>query len=524
MSHCRAPRPCCPPSRPPVPSSRRVRPGRARPVASAAPRELGALLRLSRVLRPARGRATTSAPSPASRSRPARRTSGATSRCCRCPTDVAEHPEHRARASPGWSGPTTSPASWASKTLWVKDDSGNPTHSFKDRVVAVALTAARELGFTVLACPSTGNLANAVAAAAARAGIRSVVLIPNDLERPKVVTTAVYGGTLVAVDGNYDDVNRLASEIAGEEEDWAFVNVNVRPVLRRGLQDARLRGRRAARLAAARAGRRPGRVRLAADQDRQGLPRAGRARPGRGHAVPDLRRAGRPAARRSRAAFKDGHDVVRPVRPDTIAKSLAIGNPADGPYVLDVARRTGGAVEDVTDDEIRDGIRLLARTEGIFAETAGGVTVATLKKLRRDRPARPRRRDRRLQHRRRAQDPRRRRRPGRARPRPSRPTYDAFRPPPASGPGMSVQVRVPTILRTYTGGARRSPPRARPRRGHRHPGARTRASARVVDEQGQLRRFVNVYVGQRGRAVRRRPRDADADGAQLSIIPAVAGG
>ncbi len=120
------------------------------------------------------------------------------------------------------------------KRLWVKDDSGNPTHSFKDRVVAVALSAARELGSTVFACPSTGNLANAVAAAGARAGMKTVVLIPEDLERPKVITTAVYGGTLIAVKGNYDDVNRLASEIAGEEEGWAFVNVNVRPYYAEG--------------------------------------------------------------------------------------------------------------------------------------------------------------------------------------------------------------------------------------------------------------------------------------------------
>ncbi|MEP6666551.1 MAG: threonine synthase, partial [Nocardioidaceae bacterium] len=120
------------------------------------------------------------------------------------------------------------------KTLWVKDDSGNPTHSFKDRVVAVALAAARELGLEILACPSTGNLANAVAAAAARAGIKSVVFIPDDLERAKILTTAVYGGTLVAVKGNYDDVNRLASEIAGEEANWAFVNVNVRPYYAEG--------------------------------------------------------------------------------------------------------------------------------------------------------------------------------------------------------------------------------------------------------------------------------------------------
>src|SRR5690349_22527815 len=120
------------------------------------------------------------------------------------------------------------------RKLWVKDDSGNPTHSFKDRVVAVALAAARELGFTVLACPSTGNLANAVAAAAARAGIRSVVMIPANLEQQKILTTAAYGGTLVAVDGNYDDINRLAGEIAAEQEDWAFVNVNVRPYYAEG--------------------------------------------------------------------------------------------------------------------------------------------------------------------------------------------------------------------------------------------------------------------------------------------------
>ena len=120
------------------------------------------------------------------------------------------------------------------RSLWVKDDSANPTHSFKDRVVACALAAARELGFTTLACPSTGNLANAVAAAAARAGIRSVVLVPADLEQQKIVTTAVYGGTLVAVEGNYDDVNRVASELAGEHDDWAFVNVNVRPYYAEG--------------------------------------------------------------------------------------------------------------------------------------------------------------------------------------------------------------------------------------------------------------------------------------------------
>jgi threonine synthase len=149
------------------------------------------------------------------------------------PADIATLPG----LSPGWTRLVKADnlaRELGLRSLWIKDDSGNPTHSFKDRVVAVALSAARELGFTVLACPSTGNLANAVAAAAAKAGIRSVVLVPSDLEQQKIVTTAVYGGTLVAVEGNYDDVNRLASEIAGEEEGWAFVNVNVRPYYAEG--------------------------------------------------------------------------------------------------------------------------------------------------------------------------------------------------------------------------------------------------------------------------------------------------
>ncbi|MDQ3627372.1 MAG: threonine synthase [Actinomycetota bacterium] len=264
--------------------------------------------------------------------------------------------------------------------LWVKDDSGNPTHSFKDRVVAVALSAARELGMTVLACPSTGNLANAVAAAAARAGIKSVVLIPEDLERAKVVTTAVYGGTLVAVKGTYDDVNRLAQEIASEEEGWAFVNVNVRPYYAEGSKTLGYE------VTEQLGWRLPRQVVIPVASGSQ-LTKVDK---GFGELVSlglvgdsPYRIFGAQAQGCSpvSAAFKQGHDVVRPVRPDTIAKSLAIGNPADGPYVLDAVRRTGGAVEDVTDEEVRAGIALLARTEGIFAETAGGVTVATLKKL-----------------------------------------------------------------------------------------------------------------------------------------------
>ena len=266
------------------------------------------------------------------------------------------------------------------KSLWVKDDSGNPTHSFKDRVVAVALAAARELGFTVLACPSTGNLANAVGAAAARAGIRSVVFIPEDLEHAKIISTAVYGGTLIAVQGNYDDVNKLASEIAGEQTDWAFVNVNVRPYYAEGSKTL------AYETAEQLGWRLPEQVVIPVASGSQ-LTKVDK---GFGELIKlglvddaPYKIFGAQATGCSPVAeaFREGWDIVRPVKPDTIAKSLAIGNPADGPYVLDTCRRTGGAVEHVSDDEVRDGIQLLARTEGIFAETAGGVTVANLRKL-----------------------------------------------------------------------------------------------------------------------------------------------
>ncbi len=266
------------------------------------------------------------------------------------------------------------------RRLWVKDDSGNPTHSFKDRVVAMALSAARELGLTVFACPSTGNLANAVAAAAARAGMKSVVFIPHDLETPKVVTTAVYGGTLVAVKGNYDDVNRLASEIAGEEDGWAFVNVNVRPYYAEGSKTLGFE------VGEQLGWRLPEQVVIPVASGSQ-LTKVDKAfgelgRLGLVEETPyKIFGAQATGCSPVAAAFKEGHDVVRPVKPSTIAKSLAIGNPADGNYVLDVARRTGGVVEDVSDDEVLEGIQLLARTEGVFAETAGGVTVATLKKL-----------------------------------------------------------------------------------------------------------------------------------------------
>jgi threonine synthase len=295
------------------------------------------------------------------------------------PANVTETPN----TEPGWTRLVRADQlaeSLGMRAVWVKDDSGNPTHSFKDRVVAVALAAARELGFKVLACPSTGNLANAVAAAAARAGIRSAVFVPSNLEQQKIITTAVYGGLFVTVDGNYDDVNRLASEIAGEQEDWAFVNVNVRPYYAEGSKTLGYE------IAEQLGWRLPDQIVIPVasgsqltkiDKAFQELIKLGLV-DDKPYKVFGAQAAGcDPVA----AAFKAGHDVVRPVKPDTIAKSLAIGNPADGPYVLDIARRTGGAVEDVTDAEVVEGIRLLARTEGIFGETAGGVTVATLRKL-----------------------------------------------------------------------------------------------------------------------------------------------
>src|SRR6266436_6219985 len=266
------------------------------------------------------------------------------------------------------------------RRLWIKDDRGNPTHSFKDRVVAVALAAATEMGFKVLACPSTGNLANAVAAAAARAGIRSVVMVPANLEDQKIVTTAVYGGTFVTVDGNYDDVNRLASELAGEHEDWAFVNVNVRPYYAEGSKTLGFE------IAEQLGWRLPEQVVVPVASGAQlvKIDKAFRELVSLGlvedtpYKVFGAQATGcSPVAE----AFRQGHDVVQPVRPSTIAKSLAIGNPADGPYVLDVVRRTGGVVADVDDEAVVSAMRLLAATEGIFGETAGGVTLGVLRSL-----------------------------------------------------------------------------------------------------------------------------------------------
>ncbi len=267
-------------------------------------------------------------------------------------------------------------------TLWIKDDSGNPTHSFKDRVVAVAQHAARRLGRTTLACASTGNLANAVAAAAARAGQTSVVLIPSNLEAGKTITTATYGGTLLAVEGNYDDVNRLCSELIGESitDTWGFVNVNLRPYYAEGSKSLGFE------IAEQLGWRLPDQVVIpvASGSLLTKVDKAWRELTSLGlvdekeYAVFGAQATGcNPVAQ----AFREGLEVVRPVKPNTIAKSLAIGNPADGPYALDAARRTHGAIDDVTDVEVVEGIRLLAETEGVFAETAGGVTVAVLRKL-----------------------------------------------------------------------------------------------------------------------------------------------
>jgi threonine synthase len=270
-------------------------------------------------------------------------------------------------------------AALGARAVWVKDDSGNPTHSFKDRVVAVALENARRLGYGTIACASTGNLANAVAAAAARAGLKSVVFVPSNLEAGKIVTTAVYGGTLVAIDGNYDDVNRLCSEVASSR-DWGFVNVNLRPYYAEGSKTVGFE------IAEQLGWRLPDAVvsPVASGSLMTKVDKAFRELTGLGLvAEHEYQVFGAQATGCSPVsqAFRAGHDVVRPVRPDTIAKSLAIGNPADGPYALDVARKTNGAIADVSDEEVVEGIKLLSSTEGIFAETAGGVVVATYRKL-----------------------------------------------------------------------------------------------------------------------------------------------
>jgi threonine synthase len=263
--------------------------------------------------------------------------------------------------------------------VWVKNDAANPTHSFKDRVVSVAVARARELGFEVIACASTGNLANSVAAHGAALGLSSYVLIPADLEEQKVLATGIYGTRLVAVDGTYDDVNRLCTELCAERP-WAFVNVNLRPYYAEGSKTL------AFEIAEQLGWELP---------DRCVVPVASGSlftKIARGFdewlalgllegELPRMNGAQAEGCAPVAEAFAAQRDVCRPVKPDTIAKSLAIGNPADGPYALDLARRTAGAVDAVSDDEIKEGIVLLAETTGIFTETAGGVSTAVLRKL-----------------------------------------------------------------------------------------------------------------------------------------------
>jgi threonine synthase len=263
--------------------------------------------------------------------------------------------------------------------VWVKNDAANPTHSFKDRVVSVALAKAQELGFTTIACPSTGNLANAVAAHAAASGLDSYVFIPSDLEEQKILATGVYGTKLVTVRGTYDDVNRLCTELSADRE-WAFVNVNVRPYYSEGSKTLgyeiaeglgfELPDRVVAPIAS---GSLFTKIARGFDEWREvGLIEG---------ETPKMNGAQAEGCSPVAQAFEAGWDICKPVKPNTIAKSLAIGNPADGPYALELARRSGGSVESVSDDEIRAGIRLLAETTGIFTETAGGVTTAVLAKL-----------------------------------------------------------------------------------------------------------------------------------------------
>ncbi|GGT44570.1 threonine synthase [Nonomuraea spiralis] len=297
------------------------------------------------------------------------------------PADVASKPN----MNPGWTKLVKAGnlgKALGLKSLYVKDDSGNPTHSFKDRVVAIAVEAARNFGFHTLSCSSTGNLAGAVTAAAARAGLDACVFIPADLEEAKIAMARVFGGKLIGIEGTYDEVNRFCSELIGDPlgDKWGFVNVNLRPYYAEGSKTL------AYEIAEQLGWRLPEQIviPIASGSQLTKIDKGFKELIALG-LVEDTpyKVFGAQAAGCSpvSTAYKAGHDVVQPVKPDTIAKSLAIGNPADGPYVLDIARRTGGGVEDVTDPEIVAAIRLLASTEGIFAETAGGVTVGVLKKL-----------------------------------------------------------------------------------------------------------------------------------------------
>ena len=269
---------------------------------------------------------------------------------------------------------------WGVRELYVKNDAVcHPTCSFKDRVVAVAVAKAREFGFDTVACASTGNLANSVAAHAAEAGLKACVFIPTDLEPGKVIGTLVYAPTLVEVQGTYDEVNRLCAEI-GDKYHWAFVNINLRPYYAEGSKTMgyeiaeQLGWRAPAHGVVACAG---GSLLTKIAKAFQELARLGLIPQARTRMYAAQAAGCGPIV----TMIQKDTDVLEPVRPQTIAKSLAIGNPADGYYAYRAAKDSGGYGEHATDEEIIDGMRLLARTEGIFAETAGGVTVAATRKL-----------------------------------------------------------------------------------------------------------------------------------------------
>jgi threonine synthase len=264
--------------------------------------------------------------------------------------------------------------------LWIKNDAANPTHSFKDRVVAVAVAKAKELGFETVACASTGNLANAVAAHAAAAGLDSYVFVPADLEEQKLLATGIYGTNLVGIRGTYDDVNRLCTELS-QTHPWAFVNVNLRPYYSEGSKT--LAFETIEQLGWSLPDRIVGPI--ASGSMFTKLAKGIREWLDVGLVegeLPTFCGAQPEGCSPVATAFSEGWEVCKPEpKPDTIAKSLAIGDPADGPYALELARKTGGEIESVNDDEIRAGIKLLAETTGVFTETAGGVTIGVLAKL-----------------------------------------------------------------------------------------------------------------------------------------------
>ena len=266
------------------------------------------------------------------------------------------------------------------KELWLKDDTRNPTGSFKDRVVSCALSSARRLGFTTAACASTGNLATSVAAHAAFIGWPSVTIIPSDLEKSKIAMTAIFGGTVLGVEGNYDDVNRLCVELVAEHPDWAFANVNLRPYYAEGSKTL------AFEICEQLGWTMPDQVvvPLASGSQFTKVAKGFRQFIELGlisGAEPVLFGAQATGCSPIATAFHDGAEVVTPQKPNTIARSLAIGNPADGPYVLDELRASGGDCGSVSDEEVLECIGLLAETEGVFAETAGGVTIASLRQM-----------------------------------------------------------------------------------------------------------------------------------------------